>query len=191
MPRLFFGLTLTDACRAAVGRIQDQLRQRGVEAGNWSRPDQFHVTVSFLGELPDAEIPRLAAAGKAAASQVSTFEIHLCTVGTFPKNRVLWLGANRDRGYERLLALHQALNRQLSAAAIPGLSLEARPYQPHLTLARKLNLERWRQAAAAWNERFDVHLPVGALCLFASTRQAERLVYPVLERYPLLGKADE
>ncbi len=97
----------------------------------WLPREQWHVTLQFLGPVADAEA-LAAAVGAATASQASSTH-QLAGGSAFPSPRrgsVLWIGVEPP---EPLAALAAAVG---AATAPLGHAPEARPYQPHLTVAR-------------------------------------------------------
>ena len=98
----------------------------------WVTPDSLHLTIRFLGGVDPGRLNDLAAALRTL--QVEPFEVDFGAVGTFGRGtavRVVWL---------RLAAGGDDLGRlagQVEArSAALGFEPEARPYNPHLTLAR-------------------------------------------------------
>lgn len=187
MTRLFYGIELPLELKREIGQVQRGLEKVGVEARNWSDPDLFHLTVLFLGELPFDQLAELDKVGTLAAHLVTSFELTLGELGAFPKNKILWLGLEPDDGMHCLETLHQyvrdgVVDREL----VP---VENRPYRAHLTLARKVESDAF--AIVAQNRRLPVEMltcrsfQVENLCLFESTRENGKLVYPVRRRYPL------
>jgi 2'-5' RNA ligase len=98
----------------------------------WAHPQDYHITLQFLGDTPVAQIEAL----QAALREVSAAPISLALngAGTFgpPKApRVLWTAITGD--LTGLTALHLAV---VKAASSLGFEPEDRPYTPHITLAR-------------------------------------------------------
>jgi 2'-5' RNA ligase len=184
MPRLFFGVTIPAAVRGQVAELQSALKRLGVRAGNWSAPDLFHITVLFLGELDASHRPWLDEVGEFSARQVAPFQLTVSHVGSFERNRVLWLGVESDAGCAALAELHRAVSSKCQENS--ALALDARPYRPHLTLARKLDVASYHTARSSIpGEMVRLVIPVEHLCLFESRREGGRLVYPVLRRFAL------
>ncbi len=186
MPRLFYGVAIPPECKTHVAAVQENLQQRGVVAGNWSAPDLFHITVVFLGELAPHLFPFLDEVGETAAKSVGPFALRLTHSGAFERNRILWLGLAQDDGHQMLHTLHSSVQQRVARHA--DIPVESRPYRPHLTLARKLNVPTFQ--AAGGGEVFPqqgISFRVKELCLFESTRVNGRLAYPVVRSYPLSG----
>lgn len=182
MTRLFFGIEVPGFVRESVWEQVQGLRSQGIEAGNWTRPDLYHITVLFLGELPaEPWLSRLHEVAGHAAERAQVFSLTLNHVGAFAKNRILYAGLEENRGTEVLTELANSLGQTLRCD-LPN--LDQRPYRPHLTLARKLRLN---EDQGLFPDGLAlgpmVNFEVAKLSLFASTRIDGRLAYPVIERF--------
>ena len=135
-PRLFVAVPLSDAARAKVAAVVEQVRSgepegRGVR---WVRLDGLHITLRFLGPTHEARIDGVADAVRRAAAAAVPFEIRIHGADAFPptgRPRTLWL--DLDLGMEQLATLAAGLDDALHGA---GWERERRPFRAHLTLAR-------------------------------------------------------
>ena len=131
----FFALELSDAARQDVWRLaQDWRRLLGpLHKASWYGPEDYHVTLKFLGDLPPARQPELVAAAAPVASATARFPVGLTSPGGFPTLRrpnVLWAGVWHDLTLADLAA-------RLDGALVPlGFPPESRRYRPHVTVAR-------------------------------------------------------
>jgi 2'-5' RNA ligase len=125
--RLFFALEAGDQLRQAVHTIQQGL---GIE-GRAVRPEQFHVTLAFLGQQADTLIPDLNKIGDSLSLMPCT--IMFDRTGYFSGSRVLWLGASHVP--DSLLTFRQSLVDALSES---GIAYDQRAWKLHLTLYRRL-----------------------------------------------------
>lgn len=126
--RLFVGLDYTPS--PAVEELLGELRQlardgRGLRIVS---PANLHVTLQFLGAASAEQEQRIRPAMEAALADTSAFELPLRGLGCF--SRALWLGIDDDG---RLAALAERLAEALVDL---GFEREARPFHPHLTVAR-------------------------------------------------------
>jgi len=94
----------------------------------WAGQAQWHVTLCFLGEVPDDRVERLSVCLAAVASRTPPITLALRGAGRFG-DRVLWAGVQGEVADLRLLAAEVA-----RAAAHVGIATERRSYTPHLTL---------------------------------------------------------
>jgi RNA 2',3'-cyclic 3'-phosphodiesterase len=125
--RLFFGLDARTQ-RQPLVRLQQQLAL----AASPVVAENLHLTLLFLGAVPDAQLPQLCLLGHQVALQHGGFELVLNTLGLFPQAKVAWIGTSQPP--TELLALELALRTGVSALGLP---LDERPYRPHITLYRK------------------------------------------------------
>ncbi|MFZ1574594.1 MAG: RNA 2',3'-cyclic phosphodiesterase [Chromatiaceae bacterium] len=125
--RLFLALWPGVAQRLALARVQGALPPR---AGRPTHPEDIHLTLVFLG--PASSEQRQCAEAAAGRVRGQPFELTLDRVGSFPRARVLWCGA--DTAPPPLAGLVLALRAALAGC---GFALDERPYRPHATLARK------------------------------------------------------
>ncbi len=93
------------------------------------RADNFHITVAFLGGLSEGE---LELAERVAPIEVGRFELTLDNLGFWTRPRILWLAP--ETAPDTLVTLERALWERLIEH---GFEREARPFDPHLTLARR------------------------------------------------------
>lgn len=131
--RLFVAIDAGPELAAAVGRAVARVRSQAARA-SWAGDTTAHLTLVFLGNVPDDRVDPVREAVRGAAGRHRPFTLRLQGAGTFghPTHpRTLWAGVEGDR--ESLLALAADLRHALFQI---GLQLEARAYQPHLTLAR-------------------------------------------------------
>jgi 2'-5' RNA ligase len=133
--RLFVAVELPPKIREAAREAASMLEQR-LDRGcriRWVPADQMHLTVRFIGRVPDDEVPVVLDA-LAPPLPLEAFEVEFGGCGVFPRSgppRVIWIGVSQ--GVERLQAMHQEFNRRLSSLFVPR---EDRPFSAHLTLAR-------------------------------------------------------
>ncbi|OLT46331.1 RNA 2',3'-cyclic phosphodiesterase, partial [Cellulosimicrobium sp. CUA-896] len=135
--RLFAALYPDDAAAAhldlALGgvRAHEQVRPGGAPLVRWVPREQWHVTVSFFGEVPDGAVPDLTAALAEAAALTPPLVLALRGAGVFDR-RVLWVGVGGDSDGLRALSAGAA-----AAAEDVGVHGDRRPRRrAHVTVAR-------------------------------------------------------
>jgi 2'-5' RNA ligase len=129
--RLFVALEIPPAVRENLANFMKQLRPLAPEP-RWVRPENLHVTLKFIGEVPSEKLGAIRAALAAIrANQAVTIEFR--GLGFFPNEkrpRVFWTGMNASPNLKALAAdIEHAMERL-------GIPPEQRPFSPHLTLAR-------------------------------------------------------
>jgi len=99
-------------------------------AVRWTRTEQWHLTLAFLGEVAEERLPELNGRLARAARRHPALSLRFAGSGRFG-DRVLWTRVEGDREPLRHLAASAA-----AAARRSGVAVDDRPYRPHLTLAR-------------------------------------------------------
>ena len=167
--RLFFALWPDEPVRQSVARLAGKTPgRRGVPVA----PANLHITLVFLGALTAGE----RGAAESAADQVGgePFDIHLDTLGHWPRPRVFWLAPG-----EYPDALRALVSDLRAALRETGLAPELRPYQPHVTLARKVS------HPPPLAEVPEICWPVRSFCLVSSVTDPRGARYEVLRTWPL------
>jgi 2'-5' RNA ligase len=129
--RAFLAVAPPPAVLRWTDSVADSARRDG-DGLRWTRTEQRHLTVQFLGAVADLD-PLVAAVGEAVRT-IGPFTLALGGAGAFPSARrasVLWLGVRE--GADELTALAATI---AGASAPLGFVADDRPYRPHLTLAR-------------------------------------------------------
>ncbi|GIE98601.1 RNA 2',3'-cyclic phosphodiesterase [Paractinoplanes rishiriensis] len=124
-----------EACDDLAARLAGLHVMRAGERGVNTRParrETWHVTLAFLGDVPDEKAPRaVTALERAAAGPPPT--LRLAGGGRFGRGRftILWVGVDGDR--DGLVRLSRSVRRELKRERLP---FDDRPFKPHLTIAR-------------------------------------------------------
>ncbi|OYY79911.1 MAG: 2'-5' RNA ligase [Hydrogenophilales bacterium 16-62-9] len=169
--RLFFALWPDATTRDALNRTGLWLHRHW--GGRRMRADTLHLTLSFLGDVPAAQLDVLLRDIQPIA--IERFELSLDRPGYWPHNHIGWLGLSLPSA--PLEALVQALRDQLGERAI---AFDNRPHTPHVTLLRK---SQGGEALTC----LPVKWSVDEFVLVASDPQADDAHYAVLKRWPLAG----
>lgn len=138
--RLFLALNPSPEVREQLALAQTHLRMALGEALDlrvalrWTRPAQFHLTLLFLGNVLDGQLPALIRALQEATTPVQApFSLRLDRYGCFPavsRPRVFWLGIQPSSPLSEL-------QHRLAARLAPKFALDSRDFAyPHVTLAR-------------------------------------------------------
>lgn len=133
--RLFIAIAVPPEVRREIGRAQGRL-QRNCPPGvvRWTRPEQFHLTLKFLGDVPADQVPALEKSTAAVCAGLPALGLSARGIGFFPgakKPRVIWVGASDGAG--RLSDLHGKLDEALRWLAPTERSEK---FAGHITLGR-------------------------------------------------------
>lgn len=178
--RLFVGLEIADDVKDVLEHVT--LRLRAKEDGlRWSTPDQWHVTLAFLGEVGDEARGRLVR--ELAEVRLPLVSLRLDGLGVF--ERVGILHAQVEITSE-LLRLHEVVT---AAVKRLGLEVEDRPYRAHVTLARSRNREGRtaieRLGRTSVQQRLNERWQATEFLLYESRLSPKGSEYLVRERFRL------
>jgi 2'-5' RNA ligase len=187
--RLFVAVDLDAAARAAIAAEQTRIASVMGDARSsvrWVNADHLHLTLVFLGEASESQASTVAAA-LGRPIEASPFDLTFQGMGVFPTRgspRAVWIGVTD--GATQLIDLQRELARRVASE---GIALEARPFQPHLTLGR------WRQsrpsdrgrALAASRSEIVARVHVPGATLYHSRLSSAGPAYTVLARANLSG----
>ena len=131
--RTFLAIDLPSSLQSVIGQNLRTVKRELPEL-SWSKPENFHVNLKFLGNTTEGQIEQIRKAVEPAVSHVTPFVLALKGFGVFPDNqspRVLWIGLGG--ALDSLTTLAECVDR----AVVPvGFPQENRAFRPHLTVAR-------------------------------------------------------
>ena len=164
--RLFVAINPDPSARDGLVSVRNALRRQGV-CGSFPGPENYHVTLAFIGEQPDYR----AAEDALRAIRFQTFRIDLGTLGRF--GDTLWVGLERNPALDALAA---KVRGALTAGGIPS---DPKPFRAHITLARR-----------AVTDGIDLHavsvpragMTVRSFSLMRSQRGERGMIYTELAR---------
>jgi len=184
--RQFLAVELSEAWREDLRSLQQEFRAE-TTGWRWVRPASIHLTLRFLGEVPDAVDGHYRDSWREVAAAARPFSLRLDGVGSFPprgRPRVLWVGVREEGPEGRLARLAASFE---TAAREIGLAPEHRPFRPHLTLAR---VDRSGRVTLPARDAFASPsvLGVDRVALFRSQLLPTGARYELLETFPLLAR---
>jgi 2'-5' RNA ligase len=189
--RCFVAVDVAASVRAALARTQRALRRAAPTADvRWTRPEGLHITLKFLGEVPEARCAEVVAALTGVAAAHRAVRVLARGLGGFPgagRPRVLWAGL--AKGDVELAALARDVDRALAPL---GFAAETRPFQGHVTLGRVRSPRGLVALATALAQRTHEELgawTVSELVLYRSRLSPAGARYEALARLPF-GAAD-
>ncbi|NBG88567.1 RNA 2',3'-cyclic phosphodiesterase [Isachenkonia alkalipeptolytica] len=180
--RIFIGIPFQEREKKSLENLQKIVMEKS-EGGRFADPKNFHLTLKFIGEIPEEKLQPVRAVVKKETQGVPPFKLVLQGFGTFFKGKtcIPWLGVTK--GMDRLQELQEKIEQGLEEI---GYEKESRPFRPHMTFGRKVRLSPL--AKADLEEKLTeekVALEVSSIAIMESTRKDGKLVYPVIEEFPL------
>ena len=174
--RLFVALDLPPLARDRLSALAT-----GLPGARWVPPENYHVTLRFIGEVPPHEAEELDHA--LAGIRAPRFTLELTGVGTFDRggrSGTLYAGVERSPGLAHLQSkIETALQRA-------GLQAERRKFTPHVTLAK---VEGFDPRLGGWIAAHNLFrapaIAVEHFALFSSHLGREQASYTVEVEYAL------
>jgi 2'-5' RNA ligase len=154
--RLFIAIEIPDEIKKEMIKVQEQLRKANIDA-SWTRAEGMHLTLKFLGEVPEQKITEIVSGLQTAAEGIGQLRLEVKGVGTFPNPRnarVVWIGLSGEIG--KLSKLQGAVEDSMARI---GLARDERKFTAHLTLGRIKDIRSRDQWLAVLTEIKDRSLP--------------------------------
>jgi 2'-5' RNA ligase len=156
----------------------------------WTPPDQFHITLKFLGDVPADQVEALKNSLVSICAGSSALQITARGIGFFPnarKPRVIWAGAHDDRG--GLTELHRRIDEALRSFAPCE---RAEKFTGHITLGRfkpghHAVIPKMVEQAEAFRERHFGDWPATEVELVRSELTSAGAEHVAIATYTLAG----
>lgn len=178
--RLFVGIELNSEIKSWVRTFC-----YGARNVRWVREDNFHVTLSFIGEVfgrgQYGEIREILGDINASRFEINMRDIGFFREGKRPKS--LWIGVEKS---PELLETQKMIEKHLKNQ---NLKIEKRKYIPHITIGKaidKCSVHDFANYMQSLGHIKPVRYTVNHFTLFSSERKSGGIHYNVEERFPLL-----
>ncbi len=141
--RTFVAVDVSAKVQAGIAKLIERLALTGIDY-KWVDRENLHITLNFLGEVDEKEVPEVCRCVQSAVVDFPSFEITLSGLGSFPsanKPKVVWVGS--EMGQEHLSELNDRIAAKLEAMRFPR---DRNAFHAHLTLGRLRRGGRWNQS---------------------------------------------
>ena len=168
-----------------VQRLQKNLEHERRNI-NWCKTDQIHLTLKFVGDTPDQDIPKIIQACQKVAKDHQPFTMDFNRTGLFGSNhspRVLWLGMKDEPQ-----ALYDLEEDVLNVFDGLGYLRDRQNFVPHLTVCRIKQLidkSFFQQIYQGIEQKTYLHADVNEIVYFQSFLQPTGAFYKTLKKIPL------
>ncbi len=193
--RLFLALELSEESKQQINhwRAQHLAVLQGKEQKAEKKPiplDNYHITLVFLGATSPADEAELTSQLRqlrqlqSSPFKAEAFDLHLDKTAYWLKPKLIYLAPSHVP--PALLQLQQTVHNIVKTIGLPT---ESRPYQPHVSLYRKISPSLFQQLEQAGLPLPDVPLAITHFALYQSVSGVEAgvngVTYPVVERFGL------
>ncbi len=129
--RLFIAVNFGEKTKDSIFEVQKRLRALG--RGRFSPRENFHLTLAFVGESSEEELPAIVRAMESL--EFPSLELEFDRTGFFARSgEIWWIGLKEDPA---LMKLQKDLVRALKAE---GIKTDGKRFRPHITLARDMHI---------------------------------------------------
>ena len=183
--RIFIAVNLPEGIKGKLKKYQESLPQLPVR---WVKPDNFHITLAFLGYLSEKELPDILETTRKVARHYNPFLVRLNKVCYAPPQkmppRMIWVEGETS---DELTALQNDLERRLFTR-VASLGTERKTFRPHVTLGR---IRQWEFARIEPEERPEIDedvslsFEVESIEVMESRLKRGGAEYTALKRCPL------
>ena len=182
--RAFIAVKISDEQRNSIAEVLDRLRRHDVSI-KWVEPKNMHITLKFLGDTAEENLPQLFDAVEDALDGARRFELKLTGLGQFPPRkppRVIWAGI--ESCYDSLKDLAHNIDTALKPF---GFEPEKRKFSAHVTIGRVKNNRNIRSVTDDLEKiRFDTPgTTVSEVVFFKSDLTPKGPIYTPLKKFEL------
>jgi len=173
--KVFIGISLDEKTKKFINQ---KIQSINNFPANFVAPENYHLTLKYLGFTSDEEIHQICQRLKKKISQVETFDVYFTQFGWGPtdKNpRMIWLKGERS---DELINIQ----RLIEEAVFDQDQLSQRPFLPHITIARirKKDFQRLGKENFSFPS-VKVLVPASSVEIFESKKEGRKRKYYVLE----------
>jgi len=182
--RTFIAANLPDTIRSELSEHLDRFRPLA-SGVSWIPPGNAHITLKFLGDVPESELGGVSAAVKDAVTGYKQFAVQLGGFGAFPnfrRPRVFWVGI--VDGTDVLRGLARSIDKRLRPL---GFEREKRKFSAHITLGRIRRPGTYDDLRDAAEDTQYISQPftVPSVEIMKSVLTPQGARYSVFESFPL------
>lgn len=178
--RTFIAVDLDPKIKATLSELISLLIRKEADV-RWAKKQGMHITLKFLGEVQESQIPNIIHSIRNACGSLDKFSISLKGTGFFPSQsrfpRILWTGIEHSPG---LTVLRQKIDDEFAKLGFPR---EKRQFIPHLTLGRVKSGKNISSVLDVLKDYEQTHfgeMLVRNITLFKSTLKPTGAEYDVL-----------
>ena len=190
--RLFVAISPPDAVKEEIEKVQREMRQE--LPGNfmrWTKREQFHLTLKFLGNVAGARVGELSDALCGVCGAFKAMRLRAERIGFFPDMRyprVAWAWVHDEK--DELPKLQQAIETSTRSFTSEGSEKE---FTGHVTIARIQGIKRPQaeilsKLALGMTERFFGEWTADKIELIRSELSSSGARYTTVAEFPLSGK---
>ncbi len=180
--RLFIAVNLPENIKNKLSDFQSKWPEL---PARWTKKQNLHITLVFLGYVKDEEIPEILKIAEEIGNKHSSFSINLNKICYGPPKKIPRMVWAVGESSKELGKLKKDLENSLSNVSLKE---EARPHSPHITLSR---IRQWQfrqielEERPEINESIDLGFEVNSIEIMESQLKRTGAEYSVMQSFPL------
>lgn len=181
--RIFIGIQLDRSMKEKLRYLQKEVKEQSTK-GRFTRIDNFHLTLRFIGEMDEQQLKVLKEEVSRAVQLCTSFQLEMNQLGWFTKKSgiIPWAGVKENP------ALQELYDRVSEALEELGIPRDFPVFTPHMTLGRNVRLETAAQSRLKNKEITEAVQEVKEITIYQSHQVEEVLTYTPLAVFPLGGE---
>jgi 2'-5' RNA ligase len=178
--RIFIAIDFDKDTKSYFEDIKTKLESYCIK-GRFTHLENFHLTLQFIGELEQHNIPRLLNSLQECILNHHTFSLTLNKLGTFKKgnSNLLWIGIKDSKN---LVEVYKQLGIALKNENI---IFDEKPLKPHITLGRQVILKKEISELIELIAVDNLVIPINNITLMESNHVNGKLTYTPIAMFPL------
>ncbi len=184
--RTFIAIELPEEIKKQIEQLQAPLKRTDTFV-SWVKPGNIHITLKFLGEVPEDKINEVFSATQKALEGTRKFTMSLKGTGVFPnlrRPRVIWIGTGS--GEEELSIMAKRIEEEMERVGFPK---EKRKFSAHFTVGRvksPRNIEKLMELVESTDFQTE-DIEVNEVVVMRSQLHPAGAIYTPLKKIPLAG----
>ena len=180
--RVFIGIPIGHKIKSILPSLKSTVHS-STNIIKWIPPENIHLTLSFLGNISDKDIPNIVQSLENCITS-KYFKIKIESTGVFPSAnfpKILWIGIGK--GADELTLLQKEIER--SVRKFKEISKKEK-FKPHITIARIRRSRLKIDVLPFLNTVYSpIELDINSICLYESILLPKGAQYTVLTEFPL------
>ena len=130
--RIFYAINFNETTMDELKKLQDDLREH-VRVGRWAPAENFHITLHFIGEIRESELPFFREVLDRAAGGIEPFSIRFTSFGSFRRGQQDLIYLKAKYSGDSMSLISDNLKKYSGRG-------DFKPIKPHITLVRRAEM---------------------------------------------------
>lgn len=175
--KIFYAINFNEQTMQNLKQLQDDLRPQ-VYRGRWAPPENFHITLHFVGEIVEAELPKFKKVLEDSVKDMEAFTLRFTSYGSFRRGLQDLIYVKLKHSGDTMLYIAEDLRQNAGRG-------DDTPLKPHITLVRRAEMNH-KTLKVVKKKRFALpSVEVNSIELMESRKIDGELTYMTLHSVKL------